>query len=404
MSTTPPDPRFGTRKGIAGWPRKLRESWKRHPMRTIIIAALVVVVAVLGWIFLREPVTSLFKGEKDRPVAASTQAPSPKGPAPVAPVEKATAAPAPVLNATPAPAPAPAPAATSVASVAKPAPVLASQVSTPARKPGQPREWRNFGADKAYPTRAAAIADAPRVLRELGYPEQVIALLTEKMKRPGEFRGIVNGDMFEWMRSGPREIWRNDVLVNFQRPPTAGMGFYAESEEWSVEYQGVTWVTGIPKVCNNLYGYRLAAAKPRCYTLTANHKHFNEGGYVRWGIGSTTGRLKDDPCNAYRQGNGRWDAWAAPCTECLPGEKFLRRVLGASARWVQAYKYDTTHRKQTYRFSEEVLSKVLYMCHGRASDGTETCGVYMRPEDWKGRYDVTVDDSLWRPDNDDCPK
>lgn len=126
--------------------------------------------------------------------------------------------------------------------------------------------WRHFGADRAYTSRAAAIADAPRVLRQAGYPEPVVALLTEAMQTPGTATHVVNGMKLDFMRSGASSLWRN-VTVAFEKPPLAeSMEYAAPSEEWSVEFGGTTWTVGIPKVCNNIYGkktaVRVVAAPP----------------------------------------------------------------------------------------------------------------------------------------------
>jgi hypothetical protein len=127
--------------------------------------------------------------------------------------------------------------------------------------------WEHFNADPAYQSREAAIADAPRVLRQVGYPEPVIALLVEAMKSPGVEAHVTNGMRFDFMRSGKSSLWRN-VLVKFKKPPLEGnMEFAAPSEEWTVDWNGAKWTAGIPKVCNNIYGRRPAttptAAPPR---------------------------------------------------------------------------------------------------------------------------------------------
>ena len=116
--------------------------------------------------------------------------------------------------------------------------------------------WEHFGADPAYQSREAAIADASRVLRQAGYPELVIALLTEAMKKPGVETHVTNGMKLDFMRSGPSALWRN-VVVKFEKPPRQdSMEYSAPSEEWTIEANGTKWTVGIPKVCNNLYGKR----------------------------------------------------------------------------------------------------------------------------------------------------
>lgn len=119
--------------------------------------------------------------------------------------------------------------------------------------------WEHFGADPAYRSREAAIADAPRVLRLAVYPESVISLLTEAMKNPGVETHVTNGMKLDFMRSGKSAFWRN-VVVKFKKPPREeSMEYSAPSEEWTVELNGTKWTVGIPKVCNNTYGKRSSA-------------------------------------------------------------------------------------------------------------------------------------------------
>ncbi len=122
--------------------------------------------------------------------------------------------------------------------------------------------WEHFNADPAYQSREAAIADAPRVLRQAGWPEPVISLLTEAMKMPGVATHVTNGMRLDFMRSGKSALWRN-VVVKFKKPPRENsMEYSAPSEEWTVEWNGTAWTVGIPKVCNNIYGKRSGASKP----------------------------------------------------------------------------------------------------------------------------------------------
>ncbi len=114
--------------------------------------------------------------------------------------------------------------------------------------------WEHFGADKAYTSREAAIVDAPKVLKRVGYPEPVIALLTEAMKNPGTGTYVTNGMKFDFMRSGKDALWRN-VLVKFTKPPIKErMEYSAPAEEWSVDWNEKKWTVVLPAVCFNLLG------------------------------------------------------------------------------------------------------------------------------------------------------
>ncbi len=144
--------------------------------------------------------------------------------------------------------------------------VLALAIAALASSAHAVATWEHFNADPAYHSREAAIADAPRVLRQAGYPEPVIALLTEAMKNPGVETHVTNGMKLDFMRSGKSALWRN-VLVKFTKPPREkSMEFSAPSEEWTVEWNRSKWTVGIPKVCNNIYGKRtsppVASAPP----------------------------------------------------------------------------------------------------------------------------------------------
>ena len=119
--------------------------------------------------------------------------------------------------------------------------------------------WEHFNADPAYSSREAAIADAPRVMRQAGYPEPVVSLLTEAIKKPGLRTHVTNGMKLDFMRSGKSALWRN-VEVKFRKPPReASMEYSAPSEEWSVDLNGTAWTYGLPDVCNNSYGKRASA-------------------------------------------------------------------------------------------------------------------------------------------------
>jgi len=123
--------------------------------------------------------------------------------------------------------------------------------------------WEHFNADPAYSSREAAIADAPRVMRQAGYPEPAISLLIEAMKKPGTETHVTNGMKLDFMRSGKSALWRN-VEVKFKKPPReASMEYSAPAEEWTVDWNGNKWTIGIPKVCNNTYGKRTSAPTPQ---------------------------------------------------------------------------------------------------------------------------------------------
>ena len=145
-------------------------------------------------------------------------------------------------------------------------------------------EWKHFGADPAYKSRELAIADAPRVLKQAGYPAPVVELLVEAMKKPGKETRIVNGETLDFMRSGPKELWVN-VKVAFVTPPVSDqMEYAAPAEEWSVEYRGTTWTVLLPRVCNNLAGKKSRVAQEECVEARATVKPTKGDRYLRIGI------------------------------------------------------------------------------------------------------------------------
>lgn len=145
-------------------------------------------------------------------------------------------------------------------------------------------------------------------------------------------------------------------------------------------------------------GAASAPVKEKCVELVFNAPI---GGHVRWGMGTTSGPLPPDECNAQRQDNLAWTSWYGECDICIPAIGYIRGILGGSAQVPHKYLYPITHTRQTLRFSTEVWNKVVYICleDGGIVAGQKieinTCGVYMRPQDWQGRYRVEIPDSMW---------
>lgn len=113
--------------------------------------------------------------------------------------------------------------------------------------------WQYYNRDPAYPTRAAALADAERVFIRAGWPRGAASQMAAKMRREaGEPISLVNGDRLDFMRTGARGMWV-DVLVDFQ---PVSMRIEALSERWVIEFGGETFEAILPRVCNNLSGRR----------------------------------------------------------------------------------------------------------------------------------------------------
>lgn len=241
--------------------------------------------------------------------------------------------------------------------------------------------------------------------RKLGFPAPVIKELVLATEKPGTKTTIVNGNRFATMLSKGGVLHR-DVVVAFKKPPIKGMEFAAPAEKWQTTYRGVTYTVYLPEVCFNwsMTGPPLlkeSAAKPPsgCVELAFNAP---VGGKVRWGVGTTSAPLPPDACNAQRQDEGPWTAWYGECDECIPALAYVQGILGGSAQIPHRYVYPATHVRQTLRFSPTVWASVVYICLEHAS-GSQTCGVYTRPADWRGRYRVELPDTLWRNDDGHCP-
>ena len=126
------------------------------------------------------------------------------------------------------------------------------------------------------------------------------------------------------------------------------------------------------------------------------------GGKVRWGVASATGPLPPSVCNAQKQGNGEWTAWTGQCDECTSAIEYIQGILGDKAEVYHKYLFNVTETRQTIRFSIAVWADVVYICL-EGADGSRTCGVYERPQDWDGAYHVEIPDELWKSD-ENCPE
>ena len=161
----------------------------------------------------------------------------------------------------------------------------------------------------------------------------------------------------------------------------------------------------LPYVCFNwswTYGPAPVAvvAVEKCVELVFNAP---VGMKVRWGAATTTGPFPLSLCNAQREGNGTWLPWHGQCDTCPFAIEYIRRILGDATQMPHRHLYSTKELRQTLRFSDAVQNAVVSVCLEDA-DGKRTCGVYMRPEDWKSRTQVEIPDPMWKWDDANCPK
>lgn len=240
------------------------------------------------------------------------------------------------------------------------------------------------GIKLAHPSAALGdIAELPRYLRSL----------VQKPAPEGQWqvsRLLVKGDTHRYDAVG----WHR--------------AFFKGEDVWFDVNTGEPILAG---ECGNVVGKPVApprAVPPqkKCVELSFDAP---VGGYVRWGVGTLAGRsLLADECNAQRQGDGPWVSWYGECDTCIPAIGYIRKTIGGTAQIYQKFLYPVKQVKQTLRFSTEVWANLVYICledggvvAGRKI-GIHSCGVYMRPQDWQGRYRVEIPDALWVWG--DCPK
>ncbi len=264
--------------------------------------------------------------------------------------------------------------------------------------------WRYFGVAPYAATRAEAMRTRKSAFQELGLPPPVVALFMKTTEKRGEKIRLTVGDRLAAMLS-TGGIVHKDVRVDFITPPVSGkMEYAAPAQLWQVSWHGKIYRVILPEICNNwstLVPIPIPVSAPaQCVELTFDAPI---GGHVRWGVGSTDGPLPPSACNAERQGSGAWTAWTGECDTCTPALQYIRGILGSTAEVPHKYMYPVTATTQTLRFSTAIRSRVVYLCL-EYPDGSQTCGVYMRPQDWRGRKDVIIPDALWLKDNGKCPQ
>ena len=293
------------------------------------------------------------------------------------------------------------------------------EVKRPVPKPARPAatgRWQHWGAAPYARSLAEACKKAPAAIDGFSMPQVV----KEHFKRAlGDCTGgavvwLTPEEPLEQMWSGGRHphlmnriaVARLPVLRSPDgRPYRKGaVAETAKALSWTFAYEGKTYVLYLPLVCFNWSWQSGPAAAPalpqeKCVELSFDAP---VGGNVRWGVGSTKGPLPPSVCNAQRQGSLAWTAWLGDCDICNPDLGYIRGILGSTAEIPHKYLYPVLARRQTLRFSTAIWSRVVYICL-EYPDGTQTCGVYMRPQDWRGRYHVDIPDSFWIRDDGNCP-
>ncbi|MDE2173253.1 MAG: hypothetical protein KGJ31_01455 [Patescibacteria group bacterium] len=289
----------------------------------------------------------------------------------------------------------------------------APKASVATKRPAE-GAWQHWGAAPYAHSLEEACQKAPAAIDGTSMPQAV----KEHFKKAlGDCKGgtlvwLTPNEPLEQMWSGGRHphLMNHVAVAELPvlrspdgRPYRKGaVAEAAKALEWSYVYEGETYLWDIPFVCFNeswRFG-RTSSVAEKCVELSFDAP---VGGNVRWGIGSTEGPLPPTSCNAQRQGSLAWTAWLGECDVCVPALGYIRGILGSTAEIPHRYLYPALTRRQTLRFSTAIWSRVVYLCLAYA-DGTQTCGVYMRPQDWRGRYRVDIPDELWLKDNGDCPQ
>ncbi len=363
--------------GIAFWKKPALRRWYRNGGQKFVnwktaVAALLVggVLAVAGYHYFGVDSTQSVAEAKEE--VERKLAPTPKAAEPRATPEP-TAKPASSTNET----------MLAAKPVKKPAPVVKTASAGVFH-------WRNFGADPFASSREEAMGKREQAFRAMGLSEACVAEAMRVTKTTGSESELRVGDRLDAMLSGKAGAHKN-VLVDFPR------GIKASTEEWSLTCDGKTYRLVLPEVC---YNWSLATGPSRslggdeCVELTFGAP---TGGNVRWGVGSVSGPLPPSSCNAQREGDGPWVAWWGECDWCEPAYGYIRSVLGESAEVPHKYLYPAKESQQTIRFSAAVQSRLVYVCL-EDQGGAQSCGVYVRPEDWKGRRVIEIPDTLWRFD------
>lgn len=241
--------------------------------------------------------------------------------------------------------------------------------------------------------------------------------LTPKMQLSQMWSGGAKPHLMDNVAVGELPVLRSPDGRAYQKGAVAET---ARAAEWSYEYNGTRYHLYIPFVCHNI-AWRSQPVETKlaeeCVEIPFNAP---VGSTVHWGVGSNHGPLKPSACNAQKQGDGAYTAWVGECSvirqivrdgkvvqlpECTADVDFIRRTLGENTTVPHRYTYKATAAQQTLRFAKEIQTgSVVYFCL-EYPDKSSTCGVYMRPQDWKGRAVVPIPDQLWvKNTGDNCPK
>ncbi|MEX2013650.1 MAG: hypothetical protein WD897_01925 [Parcubacteria group bacterium] len=109
--------------------------------------------------------------------------------------------------------------------------------------------WKHPGADPYAISREAAMQTRESAFQKLGFPEEVVRMLVEETKKPGEKVKLVMGHRLTTMLSKDGTIHR-DVVIAWESP-IRGTELIAPAERWQVTWGGQVFTVLSFEVCYN---------------------------------------------------------------------------------------------------------------------------------------------------------
>ena len=232
-------------------------------------------------------------------------------------------------------------------------------------------KWQHFGAAPYASSRAEAMQTRQVAFQKLGFPKQVVALLMEATKQPGEKSLITVGDRLSAMIS-KKGIVHHDVLVDFGSP-VPHMQYAAPAERWQVSWHGSLYTVILPEICGNWSS--IAPSSEACVTV---EYLVQPGDETRFAVLAQK-RLPSSACWQLCDGSD-CAAPPSPCDECdWIGPK---SVIPAGFEPIHTGRYVAQSAKQTLRFPREVENDYLALCVDREGLG-ESDSWIVQPSKWK---------------------
>lgn len=376
--------------------------------RWMVRLLLLVVILIAGYQLFKTPIdrrlheTHVFAEKVLKPSPKLAQAPRPSAP---------TASTSATPNATGAPASLPAAAPQGMQFVSNTSAAPAARVNEPTGLPPVPKlrparvvlgpcapgdmgklyQWQHSGGNPYARSQAEAFSDAKldRMLACNSIPRADWNGIKQQLRTTsGESFMLRVGDTLSTMMFGNGQMVKNVVV----RIPGGQLAL-----RYRVEVNGHSYVFVLPLGCWNfsLESQRQPPKQPDCVRLSFMAY---PGGTVTTGVATTTGPMPPSVCNKQRQGNGAWEEWHGACPNCrvpTASFEFADGILHGTVVMHHARAWKATESLQTISFDRAVLGKMPWICL-TDTNGRQTYIVFMPPEDWKGRTEVTIANSFFR--------